>query len=131
MNAARVKRAILKALLAGADERDLESLAELGQIATGLTDGSIRIVCDSERFKIRVTRALVREYNDREIMRPPFDRIVAGGEYEVTAEELKELIADAEWHGDVNQISAIEIPAQTKAMYRRFYAHLRAVQENI
>jgi hypothetical protein len=129
MNAEKVKQAILKALLAAADDRDLDGLAEFGQIATGLTDGSIRIICDSQRFEIRVTRALVREYNDREIMRTPFDRIVAAGEYEVTAEELKELIKDAEWHGDVEQVSAIELPAQTKAMYRRFHAHLLEVQK--
>lgn len=74
--------------------------------------------------RIKVNRALVREYEQRELTDAPYDRITKPGEYEVTTDELTELIADAEYMGDVGGCSGIEIPPQTKGMDRRFYERL-------
>lgn len=79
---------------------------------------------------IRVTPGIVRDYDDRGLIHAPYDRITKAGEYEVAPHELRELLSDAEYQGDVGGCSGIEHPAWIKSMYRRFWQHLSRVADS-
>lgn len=79
-------------------------------------------------MRVKITKALVKEFDERALNHAPYDRMTKAGEYEVSAEELAELQIDAEYQGDVNDCSGIESPPQTKAMYRRFYHQVLEVR---
>lgn len=75
-------------------------------------------------MQVRITAAMVREFDDRGLNYAPFDRMTKPGTYQLTQGEAAELRADAGWHGDVDDCSGIEYPAATKAMYRRLHEQL-------
>ena len=73
---------------------------------------------------LKLTAAMIREYDYRELRDPPFDRFTAPGEYELTEAEAGTVRLDAEFHGDVNGCSGIEHHPSVKAMYRRIHDQL-------
>jgi hypothetical protein len=76
-------------------------------------------------MKVRITQAMVREFDERALTHAPFDRMTAPGEYEITDAEAIELRSDAAWQGNVDDCSQIESSPATKAMYRRLLEQTR------
>lgn len=77
-------------------------------------------------MKVRITAAMVREFDERALTHAPFDRMTQPGEYELTPDEALELRSDAEYQGNVNDCSQIESPSAVVAMYRRLYLQVTA-----
>lgn len=79
------------------------------------------------KITITVSRALAMDFRRRLCHQPPYNRLLNGGSYQVSVDELRVLIADALRLSDVRNASAIgQVNGSTRAMYRKFYDQLNA-----
>jgi hypothetical protein len=75
---------------------------------------------------VTITAAMAREYDARELIDWPFERLRVPGVHVLTKADAAKVMSDAEYQGDVNGCSGIEgHPPSVKAMYRRLYNTLK------